>query len=332
MSQITEAKLYEAFGLDAKAQEVVDPATNTQMEDTAEGENVQEIAAPAAEEANTGADVNTEPGTGNVQPEEPDNEAVNGTEPDNKEQTPEQRHAQAARRRQQEQQAAVQSAVAAAIQQEQEKYTAQLNEVFARAGLVDSATGKPITNLQEFEQWHKSFTDARIQQELKNGNLTRESIDLLISNHPAVKQAEQVVNQLRAAEAAQKAAADKARIDGQLAEIAKLNPRIKGLSDILQMPTAEGFRDNVAKGMDFLDAYRLANMDAIADGKAERARQAAQMNQRGKEHLVSTGNPRGGGAASVPPDQMKLYRMMNPKATDAQIQAHFNKYVTNQGG
>lgn len=332
MSQITEAKLYEAFGLSENTQGVADPAANPQMEDTAQGANVQEVADPAAEEANTGADVSTEPGTGNVQPEEPDNEAVNGTEPDNKEQTPEQRHAQAARRRQQEQQAAVQSAVAAAIQQEQEKYTAQLNEVFARAGLVDSATGKPITNLQEFEQWHKSFTDARIQQELKNGNLTRESIDLLISNHPAVKQAEQVVNQLQAAEAAQKAAADKARIDGQLAEIAKLNPQIKGLADILQMPTAEVFRDNVAKGMDFLDAYRLANMDAIADGKAERARQAAQMNQRGKEHLVSTGNPRGGGAASVPPDQMKLYRMMNPKATDAQIQAHFNKYVTNQGG
>lgn len=332
MSQITEAKLFEAFGLGAQAQEVAEPAAESQMEDTAQGERVQEVAEPAAEETNVDTDVGTEPNAGIANPEEPENEADNDTEIQKNAQTPEERHAHAARRRQQEQQAAVESAVAVVRQQEQEKHTAELNQVFARAGLVDTETGKPITNLQEFNDWHARYANAKLQQELKSGKLNKETLDQLISNHPTVKQAEQALSQLNAAQQQQQAAADKARIDDQLAQIAELNPEIKGLADILKMPTAEAFRKNVAKGMDFLDAYRLANMEAISEGKAQRARQAAQANARGKEHLVSTGNSRGSGAASVPPDQMRLYRMMNPKATDAQIQAHFNKYLTNQGG
>lgn len=331
MSQITEAKLYEAFGIDAKAQEVVDPAADPQMEDTAQGENVQEVAEPAAEETTVGNEVSTDPDAGNANPEEPE-DADNDHDDHNKTQTPEQRRANAARRRQQEMQTAIDNAVAAARQQMQEENAAKLNDIFARAGLVDSATGKPITNAQEFEQWYQSFANAKIEQELKSGKLSMKTLEQLISNHPVVKKAEAVVSQFSDAESKQKAHEDRARIDGQLAEISKLNPQIKGIADILQMPTAEAFRANVAKGMDFLDAYRLANMDAIAEGKAQRARLAAQANARGKEHLASTGNSRGGGAASVPPDQMKLYRMMNPKASDAQIQAHFNQYLTKQGG
>lgn len=332
MSQITEAKLYEAFGLDAKAQEVVDPAAEPRKEDTAQGENMQEVADPAAEESNVEAAVNTEPGTGSVQPEEPDDEAAEDQGDHTKEQTPEQRRANAARRRQQEMQAAIDSAVAAERQRLQEENATRLNDIFARAGLVDSATGKAITNAEEFERWYQGFANARLEQELRGGKLTKETLLQLIGDHPAVKQAQQMVSQLQATQEQQRAASDKTRIDEQLAQIAQLNPEIKSVADILKMPTAAAFRDNVAKGMDFLDAYRLANMEDIAEGKAQRARQAVQSNARGKEHLQSTGNSRGGGAVSVPADQMRLYRMMNPKATDTQIQAHFNQYLKNQGG
>ena len=156
-------------------------------------------------------------------------------------------------------------------------------------------------------------------------------LDQLISAHPAVQQAQQIQVQAQEQQAQQRAEAERVRIEGQLAKIAELNPAIKGLGDILAMDTASAFRENVAKGMDFYDAYRLANMDALAQDKARRAVQASQNNARGKEHLRATGNARGSGAASVPHDQMKLYRMMNPNMTDAQIQAHYNKYLK-QGG
>lgn len=332
MSQITEAKLYEAFGLSEKAQEVAAPAADPHQEDTAKGENVQDPAAPAAEETTTDTASITEHGAGIAQPEEAGNEAVEGAASENIGQTAEQRRANAARRRQQEQQAAIDNAVAAERQKLQQEHDAKLNEVFAKAGLIDSATGKPITNLQEFEQWHRTYSDAKLEQDLKSGKLTKDVLDQLIANHPAVKQAEAAMSRITAAEQERQAEADQARIDDQLAQIAQINPEIKSVADILKMPTAEAFRANVNKGMDFYDAYRLANLEEIAEGKAQRARQAAQANQRGKDHLVSTGNSRGGGAASVPQDQMKLYRMMNPRATDAQIQAHFNHYLTKQGG
>lgn len=333
MSQITEAKLYEAFGLGEKAQAVAEPATpaEPQAAEPAEGAQEQEPAEPAAVEAGT-PNVNAEPNAVSGAPEDPANHAAEGMENPTKTQTPEERRANAARRRQQEQQAAVDSAVAAERQQAEQRQADVLKEVFAKAGLVNTVTGKPITTLDEFNTWNQEFAQIKLEQDLKEGRLSKEALEQLISNHPAVKQAEAAVSQLNRVQEEQQQAEAKARIDSQLAEIGKLNPQIKELGDILQMPTAEQFRENVNKGMNFLDAYKLANMDAIAEGKAQRAIQAAQSNNRGKEHLVATGNSRGSGAASVPPDQMRLYRMMNPKATDAQIQAHFNQYLTNQGG
>ena len=156
-------------------------------------------------------------------------------------------------------------------------------------------------------------------------------LEQLISAHPAVQQAQQIQQQMQTHQNQQKAEAERARIEGQFAKIAELNPNIKGLADILAMDTASAFRENVAKGMDFYDAYRLANMDSMAQQKAQRAVQASQNNARGKEHLKATGNARGSGAASVPQAEMKLYRMMNPNMTDAQIQAHYNKYLKRGG-
>ena len=50
------------------------------------------------------------------------------------------------------------------------------------------------------------------------------------------------------------------------------------------------------------------------------------MNARSKDHLQATGNARGAGAVSVPKDEMAMYRLLNPNATEAQIQAHYNKH------
>ena len=335
MNGITEAKLYEAFGLTPteqgeQVQETADPATDTRG-DTGNGEQEQEFADPAQPETDPETDDESESDADSDDPEEEDPNTDAGTGKDKQPLTLEQRRANAARRREQEQQIAIQKAVDAAVQAEQLKSKQMLEQVLAQAGIKNPANGETITTFEDFMKWGKEAADARMQKDLQAGKLTMEMLDQLISAQPAVQQAQQVRQQAQVEQARQTAEAERVRIEGQFAKIAELNPNIKGLADILAMDTAPAFRENVNKGMDFYDAYRLANMDAMAQQKAQRAVQASQNNARGKEHLKATGNARGSGAASVPQDQMKLYRMMNPNMTDAQIQAHYNNYLKRGG-
>lgn len=321
MPPITEEQLYEAFGLTPpqeqgeSEQEPAAPAAEENPGETAEGERAQEIAAPAAEEPQ--------------QPEETrDADGGEREDPGKSPMSEQQRRANAARRRQQEQQAAIQ----AAVQAERDRQAAVLNEVFGKAGLKNTFTGEAITNLDQFQAWNQQFADQKLQQELKAGKLTVESLQQVVSQHPAVQQAQQLIEQQQAQQRAQQEAADRARIEGELAQIAQLDPTVKSVADILQMPTAAAFRGYVAKGHSFLDAFKLANMESIAAARAEKARQETLNNARGKDHLKAPGNARGGGAAAVPPDQMALFRQMMPGASEAQIQKYYNSYLSRKGG
>ena len=333
MDGITEAKLYEAFGLTpteqgGQGQEIAEPAAEAETDvQTAQTDTAE----PAQQEADTEDGADTEPEADSEDPDEEDQQSEEGTETEKAPLSTQQRRENAARRRAQEQKEATQKAVDEAVQAEQLKSKQLLEEVLAQAGIKDTATGETITTFEQFQKWSKSVADARLQKDLKAGKLTKEVLDQMISAHPAVQQAQQIRQQAQEEQNRQRAEAERARIDDQMAKIAELNPAIKNLADILAMETAPAFRENVAKGMDFYDAYRLANMDAMAQEKARRAVQASQNNARGKEHLRATGNARGSGAASVPQDQLKLYRMMNPNMTDAQIQAHYNNYLKRGG-
>ena len=335
MPPITEAKLFEAFGLDpskaqgAQAQEPAAPGTEAAVTEPAQGERVQEPAGPAAEDVQTGTDAGTEATAAQAEPEEPDESSDIGTEPETRTQTPEQRRANAARRRQQEQQAAVDQAVQEAMQAERERQQRDMQDFFAKAGLKNTITGEPITSMEQFNAWNQQFSDAKLQQDLKAGKLTPEALATAIGNHPIMQQARQLMEQNQAR---QQTEAENARIHTDLEAIGKLNPQVKELKDILAMDTAPQFREYVGKGYSFLDAYKLANMEAMAEAKAERARNQAMQSSRGKDHLNATGNARGGGAASVPPEQMRLFRSLNPGKTDAEIQAFYNNYKSSQGG
>lgn len=329
MPPITGAKLYEAFGLTppetgAQEQAVAEPAAEPQSVPT--GTAAQE-AGEVREDGVTEA-AHTEPSAGSGAPAEPEETAVNGS--GKVEQTPEQRRANAARRRAQEQDEAVQQAVAAARQQEQERQKTVLDDVFLRAGLKNTITGEPITNLEQFNDWHSQFEKAKLDRSLKGANISRETIEQLIAEHPDVKQAQQVTQQVMQAQRQQQAKADLARVEADMEQIHTINPKIHTLADILAMETAPQFREAVKKGLSFVEAYKLVNMEAIAEEKAQRAREAAQSNARGKDHLVATGNNRGGGSASVPPEQMRIFRQMNPGASADQIQKFYNNYLARQ--
>lgn len=329
--EITQNAIYEALGLGAKAQEPAAPVENPKpLADAEPGVKAQEPAKPAPVEATPESDLSGDPAPKVAEPAQPevtaDETVETGAMP------PEQRRENAARRRRQEQQEAIDKAVADALQAERARRDQEMQAFFAKAGLKNSITGQPIATLEEFNDWSKQFEAERLRRELKAGKLTPEGLEQAISGHPVMQQAQRLIDQQEQARKAQEDAQTKARIDAELTEIGKVDPAIKTVEDLLHMPNAKAFYELVQKGYSFRDAHYLANRERLERELVEAAKQQALSSVRSKEHLNPVGGSRGTGAASVPAEEMALFRLFNPDATDAQIQNHYNRYNQRKGG
>lgn len=342
MPELNETSIYEALGLrapeaqGAKDQGVAAPAESPSEPASApEGENDQGVAAPV-----TGVDASDPSPASNSS--EGAEDPAQGSAPA---QSAEERRVNAARRRQQEQQAAIDAAVAAARQEEQQRAADAMKNLFARAGMRNTFTGELITSQEEFDAWQTRFRSEQLQNQLAEGKLTVDGLNALVDDHPVVKQAREALAAAQqqapstqpqtepeadpadAQPTAAQQAVDSARIQAEIAEISKLDPSVKNLGDILNGPKGKEFYAYVQRGYSFLDAFRSANFDRIVEAKAQAARQQAGVNDRGKSHMSGAGNSRGNGALSVPASDLAMFRTFNPNATEAQIQAYYNKYI-----
>ena len=296
--EITEEKVYAAFGLEPS-----------------QGENDPEPAEPEQE-----PDSQTEPAEPEqTEPEEPEEQA----EPEG--QSEEERRANAARRRQQETQEAIDRAVREARERWEQQRQSERETFFRQAGLVNPFNQEPITNMEEFQKWRKQQDEKKIQEELKKGRLTQETLEKLIEQNPTVQEARRTQEEQNRAAQQAKDAAMQQEVERQLAEIRKIDPSIKELGDLMKRPYSKEFYEAVQRGNNFLDAFYLATRGMQAEATAEAAKQAAVNNITGKEHLKPTGIG-GKPGATVTPEEKKMFRVFNPDASDDAIQRYQNKY------
>lgn len=334
---LTEQKIYEVMGVKpetpppaedgGKQPPAVPPKGQEQQTPppAEQGEKEQEPADPAKAEGEIpsgGPDGHPDPEGKDGEPGVPAEES--GEKPG--EMSKEQRREAAAARRRAEQQAAIDEAVQKAVQEEKDRAKGEMAAFFKKAHLKNTLTGEDITNMEEFDAWEKAFSASKLQRELKEGKLTPESLEAAIAENPAVKRAQELIRQQEEASKEAEASAAKARVDAELLEIQKLDPEIRSVEDLLHMPAAKEFYALVQKGNSFLDAFRLANYERLTAKVAEAAKQQAQNLSRSKDHLTATTGQRGGGAISVPPDELRLFREINPGASEADIQTYYNQY------
>lgn len=312
-----ESKYYEALGLTPPTPEAQEPAAEPAPEGQAAAAEVE------AGTVESGGDHETEPDQGGGGS---DAGVQTGADGGKQEQTAEERRANAARRRRQEQQVAVEAAVQQALEAEREKHKTELAALFAAAGMKNTKTGAPITTLEEFNTWKAEIDAAKVQADLKAGKLTPEGLNAAISQHPAIKQAQEIIRREEQAQREQETAAAQAKISAELVEIGKLDPSIKEVKDLLNMPNAKEFYELVKRGYTYLDAYHSVNRERLQENAVAAARQQAMTNARGKDHLAGTGNVRGAGAATVPAEDMRIFRALMPNASEADIQAYYNKH------
>ena len=326
--EITEEKLYAAFGLDPnKGEKDPEPAEQGAEQNEPEEENDQTVETTEPEnesgDADTGADETDEADdTGDG------DDGQEGTKGSG-EQTVEERRANAAKRRQAEQQAAIDAAVKKALEERDEAHRKEMEGFFQKAGLVNPFTKEAITDMEGFNAWRKEQDDRRLQSELQDGKLTRETLNHLIDEHPAVQAAREAQQrESQAAEQASQAEMER-EVERQLSEIRKKDPSIKTVADLMNRPYSKEFYAAVQRGNNFLDAFYLATRDQEQTVTAEAARQSAMNNMNGKKHLRATGMG-GKAGANVTAEERKMFKLFNPTATDADIQRYQNKYVKGQ--
>lgn len=302
------AELYQTLGVEmpgeagGQEQEVAEPAET--------GEQDQEVAEP---DADTDGE-ETEPGE--------ENEPETDSKPDKKKLSREERAANAARRRQKE----IDDAVKAALEKERSENNARWQKFFDQAQMKNRhADNAAIDSLEKAEAWAEQDRIAQLQANLKKGSLTPQDLQTAVEQSPAFRAMQQKLQAGEQAAAQQNQKQFEQSVEVELAQIQKLNPKIKSIADILAMDTGKQWASYVQNNnMSYLDAYRLANMDKLVQQTQRAAEAGDQLRKNGKSHLQPP-SARGQGGVEVPKKIRDLYRMGRPNMTDAEIEADYRK-------
>lgn len=217
-------------------------------------------------------------------------------------------------------------AIARARQDAQESAQRAIDAAFKNSGMVNPYTGQSITTKAEYDEYLNRFQQEQQTNLQKKAGLTPEQFNQFVNTLPQVRKAREAQAQAELATRQAREAQAKANVERQLKEISALDPTIKELKDLTKMPNYRQFYDLVKRGNTFVDAYRLANFDALTKKAVEASRKTAAKAAASKEHLIAT-TARGSGSVSVPEDVKAEYRLFNPEMTDTEIEKHYNKYL-----
>ena len=209
----------------------------------------------------------------------------------------------------------------AAIAQAQQAAQRSLDEAIAAMGQTNPYTGKPVRTKKEWDAWKAQEAQEKSREVAESAGMSEQEFDSFVDNLPSVR------DYKKAAEEA-KMQKQKSLLNDQITEIGKLDPSVKTVKDLMDRPEYSKIYSLVQRGNSIVDAFKLANFDALTQGAAAASRQAALNATASKEHMAPT-QTRGSGAVTVPDDVKAMYRLYNPEATDAEIREHYNKYHKN---
>ena len=262
-----------------------------------EGAEEQELAEPAAEQPE---------GANEQEPAEP---AVNEGETNEEERTNVQSSEDNARF------AAIRRKAEADAKRQME---AELDRTIESLGLKDPYTDKLITTKAEIDAYKTRLQEEQAKEIQDKAGMAPEDFRRFVDSLPEVQ----------AGKAAQAKVVDleiRAKIDKQMDEIRKISPEIKSMEDLSKLDNFQDLYNLVGRGYELADAYKVLNYDRLTSHAAEVAKQQALNSVGNKGHLQPS-TPRGQGAVPVPADVAAEYRALMPDATDAEVQAHYNKY------
>ena len=200
-----------------------------------------------------------------------------------------------------------------AEQEARDRASREGDAAIAAAGIMDPRTGRPVRTRAELEACRAG---GRAE---KGGGLAPAEYRRPAGEPPEVKAARQALAYAQETEIHRK-------VEDQVRQISRMDPSIREKGDLSRLSCYEQMCRMVEKGYELADAYRVLNFDELLRRNEAAARQAALNSVSGKSHMAQR-KPRGEGGAYVPPDVAEEYRLFLPGITDAEIQAHYNRYA-----
>lgn len=258
-----------------------------------------------------------------------------------KPQSREERAQHAARRREREQRQ-----LAEQIREQERQHLAEEQDTFiASLKLTDPYTMAPIRTKTDYERYLAAVQDeqARLdygtaegQARLDYGTAEEQaSQEELAADISALQQAQQAIavarESLARAEFTQQQAQSAARLEHELAAVAKLDPAITSLDALRDQEYTPAIIERLRRGYDLVDAYRLAT-EELRGAKDTARRQQALMNRAsGKKHLRPNTPQQGTALVNPPAEIKKYYRMMCPELSDKEIAKHYTRELNERG-
>lgn len=249
-------------------------------------------------------DLNPEEGAGEAEPEELEEQTdESGDDGEPAPQPPEENHKFAEFRKKHERELAEAKAEADRKQQ-------MLDNLFSKTvkGEINPYTNKPIETLEDVEAWAAEEE----KRKLESAGLSPDYLNEVIANNPVVKQASAII-------AHNQEIQSQIAINREIAEIQKLNPKIKTIEDLIaENGDDEAFNAMVKGGMPLSKAYSIVH-------------KIPQKKQDTKTHLqtVGGGEPSGTGK-EIPASDLSTWKEAFPDETATQLRARYNRFLKRQ--
>lgn len=200
---------------------------------------------------------------------------------------------------------------------------------FARRfeGYVNPITNQPIRTQKDYfealDAQEKLKRDAELTEKGIDPQIFEDMVNRQVNNNPVVQQAQMVMQ-----------AAQQSQIENKLAEdmktISKLNPNLKSIDDVMNLPDAQDLISLVQNnGISLADAYKIRHFDDLIAGKSASAKQAALNTMNGTSHLNQTDSLANtdDGLVEIPTNELAQWQRAFPHATAAELKQKYNKSI-----
>lgn len=186
--------------------------------------------------------------------------------------------------------------------------------------LKNPETGQPIRNERDYFAALDAQERLNTQEQLRSQGVDPSVLERIIQNNPTIRQAEQVLRQATIEKGNQ-------MLEDQIKEISGFYPEVKSLEDISKMETFRTFDRYVRGGMNLVDAFKLANYDALVGRGAAASRQAAINSAKSTGHLIPVAGGANGpeGEVDIPKNELGLWQDIYPGLSYKELKAKYNR-------
>lgn len=193
------------------------------------------------------------------------------------------------------------------------------------SGYVNPLTNQPIRSQKDYLDALDAQEVVKQRQELQSKGIDPDMLSQIVNqqveSNPVVRQAQEVMQRTIQKQSDQ-------MITEDIKEIMRIDPSIKGIEDIAKLPNIGQILNLTReKGLNFSEAFKLANMDSLINNKAVSAKQAAINNIKGTQHLNATNNINSASDSSVdiPSSELTNWQDAYPNLSMAELKKKYNQ-------